>query len=97
MALQEVLNGNAHAVFSSEPKPSFWTLENADTLIKPFGNKAFSDNSGAGVAVRQGDSVLLTYVNNWISWRRAGGFIQERFNFWFGTLDWAALDPKRAN
>jgi len=97
MALQEVLNGNAHAVFSSEPKPSFWTLENADTLIKPFGDKAFSDNSGAGVAVRQGDSVLLTYVNNWISWRRAGGFIQERFNFWFGTLDWAALDPKRAN
>jgi polar amino acid transport system substrate-binding protein len=97
MAIQEVLNGNAHAVFSSEPKPSFWALENADSIIKPFGDKAFSDNSGAGVAVRQGDSVLLTYVNNWISWRRAGGFIQDRFNFWFGTLDWAALDPKRVD
>ena len=96
MAIQEVLNGNAHAIFSSEPKPTFWLKENADTIVKPFGNKAFSDNSGAGVAVRQGDGVLLTYVNNWISWRRAGGFIQERFNYWFGTIDWAELDPKRA-
>ena len=97
MAIQEVLNGNAHAIFSSEPKPTFWLKENPDAIIKPFGNRAFSDNSGAGVAVRQGDGVLLTYVNNWISWRRAGGFIQERFDYWFGTIDWAALDPKRAN
>ena len=96
MAIQEVLNGNAHAVFSSEPKPTFWLKENPDIIVKPFGNKAFSDNSGAGIAVRQGDGVLLTYVNNWISWQRASGFMEERFNYWFGTIDWAELDPKRA-
>ena len=97
MAVQEVLNGNAHGIFSSEPKPTFWGKEYSDTLSKPFGNRPFSENAGAGVAVRQGDTVLLTYVNNWINWRKSGGFIQDRFDYWFGSIEWFKMDPKRAN
>ena len=95
MAVQEVLNGNAHGIFSSEPKPTFWALEYSDTVLKPFGNRPFSENPGAAVAVRQGDSVMLTYVNNWINWRKSGGFIQDRFDYWFGSIEWYKLDPKK--
>lgn len=97
MAVQEVLNGKAHGIFSSEPKPTFWSKENPDALVKPFGNRPFSSGPGAGVAVRQGDVVLLTFVNNWINWRGSQGWIQDRFDYWFGSIDWFKLDPKRAN
>jgi len=96
MAIQEVLNGNAHGMFSSEPKPTFWAKEFSDKLVKPFGNRPFSEGPGAAIAVRQGDSVMLTYANNWINWRKTGGFIQDRFDYWFGSIEWFKMDPKRA-
>ncbi len=95
MAFQEVLNGNAHGVFSSEPKPTFWALEFKDQVMKPFGNRPFSENPGAAIGIRQGDSDLLAYVNNWVNWRKSGGFIQDRFDYWFGSVKWYGLKPKK--
>ena len=94
MAFQEVLNGNAHGIFGQEPKPQFWMLEFSDQVTKPFGKREFSEEPGASAAVRQGDTVMLTYVNNWINWRT--GFIREHFEYWFTTDGWFGLDPKRA-
>ena len=95
MSIQEVLNGSAHGIFSSEPKPTFWEKEFSDQLHKPFGNRPFSEGPGAAIGVRQGDFDMLTYVNNWINWRSAGGFIPERFDYWFGTIEWYELDPSK--
>ena len=36
-ALQDVLNGNAHAFLTSEPKPTYYVLDNPDVLYHPFG------------------------------------------------------------
>jgi polar amino acid transport system substrate-binding protein len=95
IALQEVLNGNAHGIFSSEPKPTFWQKQFSDKLVKPFGNRPFSQGAGAGVAIRQGDFPMLTYINNWINWRVSGGFVQDRFDYWLGSIEWFKLDPKK--
>ena len=94
-ALQEVLNGNAHALLALEPKPTFWSFDYQDVLMKPFPEKPFSNGVGAGVAMRPGDVVFLTYINNWINHRSKVGFIQERFDYWFTARDWIELDPKR--
>ena len=51
-AFQEVLNGNAHAVIASSPKPEHEAIKNADTLFIPFderlskGNEAFAVGLG---------------------------------------------------
>ena len=60
-AFQEVMNGNAHAFGSSEPKPSLWTLANADILFKPFGDERFNFLPG-GFAIRQGDPDFLNFL-----------------------------------
>ena len=36
-AAQEVLNGNAHGFLTSEPKPTYYVLDNPDVLYHPFG------------------------------------------------------------
>ena len=35
--IQDVLNGNAHAAFSSTPTPAFWVADYPDTLYRPLG------------------------------------------------------------
>jgi polar amino acid transport system substrate-binding protein len=86
-AVQEVLAGNAHGVASSEPKPTFWTIENPDILFQPFdgvlkaGSEAF--------ALRKGDPDALNFFNNWIALKVQDGWLQERHDYWFKTRDWA--------
>ena len=36
-ALQDVLNGNAHAFLTSEPKPAYYVIDNPEVLYHPFG------------------------------------------------------------
>ena len=62
-SVEEVMNGNAHAFGSSEPKPSLWTLANPDILFKPFGDERFNFLPG-GFAVRQGDPDFLTFQSS---------------------------------
>lgn len=86
-AFQEVVNGNAHAVVSSAPKPRFWTLAHPDKLFLPTdenlseGNEAF--------ALRKGDPDALNFFSNWIQEQRSSGWLQERHDYWFKTRDWA--------
>jgi polar amino acid transport system substrate-binding protein len=86
-AMQEVLAGNAHGTASSEPKPTFWTLENPDILFQPFegvlqaGSEAF--------ALRKGDPDALNFFNKWIALKIQDGWLQERHDYWFKTREWA--------
>lgn len=89
LTLQEVVNGNAHAVMSSEPKPTVWTLGNPGTLFKPFTENL--TRSADAMAVRKGDPDALNYLNNWILYRTNDGWLKARHDYWFKGHEWAAL------
>jgi len=55
------MNGNAHGVVSAEPKPSLWSLANADVLYKPFGDQKFNYYP-AGFGLRKGDHDFLVFL-----------------------------------
>ena len=86
-AVQEVLNGNAHATMSSEPLPSREARAYPDTLYIPFAT--LFDEQSEGFAVRKGDPDALNYFNNWIAYHWRTGWLRERHDYWFTTEDWA--------
>ena len=43
-----------------------------------------------GFAVRKGEQGLLNYLNAWIAYWTADGWIGERHRYWFDSLDWTA-------
>ena len=86
---QEVLNGNAHAYISSEPKPAFTAIMHPDVAFQPIG-KNLSTGAEA-FAIRKGDPDSLNYFNNWILFRANDGWLAERHTYWFKGRDWASL------
>lgn len=89
IAFQEVINGNAHATVSSEPKPTFFALKNPDTLFKPTDVKLTVSSEGFGV--RKNNKAALASFNEWIAKNK--DFLAARHKYWFGTQDWAAMVP----
>ena len=85
-AFQEVLNGNAHAVIASSPKPEFETIKNSDHLFLPFGQRLSKGNEA--FAMRLGESDKQDFFNQWIAERTKDGWLEERYEYWFSTLDW---------
>jgi polar amino acid transport system substrate-binding protein len=81
-AFQEVLNGNAHAVISSAPKPAFWAEANPD-LIELALDGAYLSRGNEGFAVRKGEHDALNFFSNWILVNQANGWLQERHDYWF--------------
>ena len=53
IAFQEVINGNAHAVLSSEPKPTFFTLQNPEGCSS---RRTITSRLGGRVCAAQGQS-----------------------------------------
>jgi len=43
-----------------------------------------------GFAVRKGEQSLLNYLNAWIAYWTADGWIGERHRYWFDSLAWTA-------
>ncbi len=89
-ALQDVLNGRAHAFLTAEPKPSNYVVSNPDVLYKPFGDDLLTKNP-AGFALRKGDPDALNFLNSWIVLYTSSGWLKERHDYWFGTLDWQPM------
>jgi polar amino acid transport system substrate-binding protein len=85
-ALQELLNGNAMAWVSTAPKPAFAAVDHADTLYLPV-TGVISPQRDA-MAIRKDDPAALKVLNDWIAARKADGFLQERFHFWFEQRSW---------
>lgn len=84
---QEVLNGNAHAMLSSQPKPAFAVYDNPEVAFAPTTAK-ITPNSEA-FALRKGDADALNYFNNWIMLNRQSGWLDARHEYWFGGRPWA--------
>ncbi|MFM2587284.1 transporter substrate-binding domain-containing protein [Vibrio sp. TBV020] len=85
-AFQEVLNGNAHAVIASSPKPEHEAVKNSDKLFIPFTERLSKGNEA--FAVRLGESDKEAFFNQWIQARTEDGWLEERYEYWFSTLDW---------
>lgn len=89
IAFQEVINGSAHAMISSEPKPTFFTLKNPDKLFKPSAENV--SNSAEGFGIRKGNAATVAYFNDWINKNK--DWLKERHTYWFKTQDWASRVP----
>lgn len=89
-ALQEVLNGRAHAMVASAPFPEQQAIRNADKLYLPLKGETFTKEP-IGFAVRKGDHDFLNFLNNWVLVAGSEGWLAERYDYWFKTMDWEAL------
>jgi polar amino acid transport system substrate-binding protein len=85
-AVQEVINGKAHAMVSSAPLPAFQALKYPEKLFLPL--EGTFTKEPIGFAVRKGDFDTLNFFNNWIIFVSAEGWLKERKHYWFETNDW---------
>jgi polar amino acid transport system substrate-binding protein len=88
-AVQEVINGKAHAMVSSAPLPTFQALKYPEKLFLPI--KGTFTKEPIGFAVRKGDFDTLNFFNNWITFVTAEGWLKERKHYWFETTEWESL------
>ncbi len=86
-ALQEVLNGRAHAMVASAPFPEQQAIRNQDKLYLPLKGETFTKEP-IGFAVRKGDHDFLNFLNNWVLVAESEGWLAERHAYWFKTMDW---------
>ncbi|BBD08927.1 transporter substrate-binding domain-containing protein [Desulfovibrio ferrophilus] len=85
-ALQDLLMGRAHAFVSMAPLPAQEAVKNADKLFIPLKNNL--TNEPNGICMRKGDPDMLNYVNSWILAVQGENWIQDRYHYWFETMDW---------
>lgn len=84
---QEVLNGNAHAMMSSQPKPAFAVYDNPEVAFAPTDEKI--NANAEAFALRKGDPDALNFFNNWILLNHMNGWLESRHAYWFGGRPWA--------
>jgi polar amino acid transport system substrate-binding protein len=81
-AFQEVVNGNAHAMISSAPKPRFWSEAYQNEVFVAFDGENLTRGNEC-FALRKGDSDALNFFSNWIVVNTSSGWLKERHDFWF--------------
>ena len=87
-AVQELRNGNVHAMVSAQPLPSSTALEYPDTIMV-YDEVMMLE--AIGIGVRKGDHETLNLINNWIEINRNNGWIQGKYAYWFKSQDWKSL------
>ena len=88
-AYQELVNGRVHAVVASAPTPAFQALKYPAKLFLPL-DKTFT-REPSGFAVKKGDIDSMNYLDNWIRYVEAEGFLRDRKHYWFRTKNWEKL------
>jgi polar amino acid transport system substrate-binding protein len=89
--IQDVLNGNADAAFSSSPKPAYWAVDYADKVYQPLKGELFTKEP-SGFVVPKGDPDAIFFFNAWI--RDNEDWLKDRSDYWYGTKDWEYLLPE---
>ena len=87
-AVQELRNGNVHAMVSAQPLPSSTALQYPDTIMV-YDEVMMLE--AIGIGVRKGDVDTLNLINNWIEINRNNGWIQSKYTYWFKSQDWKSL------
>ncbi len=85
-AIQEVLNGRAHAFVTSKPTPAFLALKYPEKLFLPL--KDTFTREPIGFAIRKGDVDFLNFLDSWIRVVDAEGWLAEKRQYWFANRDW---------
>lgn len=86
-ALQEVVNGRAHAMVGSIPLPAHSAKRYPNELFVPIAEPF--ERAHSAFAVRKGDPDALNLFDNWIRLHRdVDDFIEQRRAYWFDGLDW---------
>ena len=86
---QALRNGNVHAVVESAPRPAYEAAAYPDSLFVPF--RGTFTKEPIGFVMRKGDFDTMAYFNAWITLKRDSGWLDDRYDYWFGTRDWAGL------
>jgi polar amino acid transport system substrate-binding protein len=87
-AVQELLNGNVHAMVSAQPLPSSTAIQYPDTVMV-YDEVMMLE--AIGIGVRKSDLDTLNLINNWIEINRNNRWIQGRYAYWFKSQDWKGL------
>ncbi len=87
-AVQELRNGNVHAMVSAQPLPSSTATDYPDTIMV-YDEVMMLE--AIGIGVRKGDSDTLNLINNWIEINRNNGWIQGKYAYWFKAKDWKSM------
>jgi polar amino acid transport system substrate-binding protein len=85
-SILEVVNGRAHAMVGSIPRPLFAVMDNPDALFSPF-SEPMARQADA-MALRKSDPDALNFLNNWILLRQLDGWLEERQKYWFSAREW---------
>ena len=91
-SILEVVNGNADATLGYEPNPSTWVIDYPDQAY--IVSDEFLNPGAEGFALRKGDPDALNFFNNWIAANWRNGFLQDRNNYWFRSLDYTDQLPE---
>jgi polar amino acid transport system substrate-binding protein len=89
--IQDVLNGNAHAAYSSSPKPAYWAVDYADKVYRPLKGELFTSEP-CGFVVPKGDPDSVFFFNAWITDKQ--DWLKDKSDYWYGTKDWEYLLPE---
>ena len=87
-AVQELRNGNVHAMVSAQPLPSATARQYPKTIM------VYSEvmmHEAIGIGVRKGDFDTLNLINNWIEINRNNKWIQGKYEYWFKSDKWKSL------
>ena len=87
-AVQELRNGNVHAMVSAQPLPSATARQYPNTIMV---YDEVMMHEAIGIGVRKGDFDTLNLINNWIEINRNNGWIQGKYDYWFKSDKWKSL------
>jgi polar amino acid transport system substrate-binding protein len=87
--IQELLNGNVHALLAGAPLPTYQALKYPDKLFLPI--QGAITKEPIGFALRKGDFDTLNFLDSWIRVAEAEGWLAERKAYWFETQEWEGL------
>ena len=82
----ELLSGRAHVLLAGAPFPADLAARNPDRIYVPIAGTLTKEPIGMALHPRNAEA--LPALNAWIESRQAGGWLSERWSYWFETLDW---------
>ena len=83
---QELMSGRAQALMAGAPFPADLAARNPDRIYVPISGTLTKEPIGMALHPREAEA--LPALNAWIKSRQAGGWLSDRWSYWFETLDW---------
>ena len=84
--MQELLSGRAQALLAGAPFPADLAARYPDRIYVPIPGTLTKEP--VGMALNPRDTDALPALNAWIESRQACGWLNDRWSYWFETLDW---------